>query len=273
MKIHLAQINPTIGDFEGNLRLIESQVEAASAAGARIAVFPELAITGYYPKDLLLEPVFMRRTAHAVSQVLAISRRHPGLHIVFGAPTGSDQPGKRLRNSLLVALDGAVVLHYDKQLLPTYNVFDEYRHFEPGRNRAPVMVIDSWRVGLLICEDCWNLDQYDYITDPVAQLREEGVDAVVTINASPSHVGKRAVRHELVRRISSALEDAWVIYVNQVGGQDDLVYDGSSFAMAPGGHVVVECDRFCADGRVVTLQPMAAARRMQGTSRKPQRRM
>lgn len=262
MKIHLAQINPTIGDFTGNVQLIGGQVRAAVAAGAKMAVFPELSVSGYYPKDLLLEPGFMDRAGRAVAQVLSISQQNPGLYIVFGAPSVSDEPGKRLRNSLLLVKDGAVLLQYDKQLLPTYNIFDEYRHFEPGRRPAPVMNIESWRVGFLVCEDCWNLDQYDYITNPVSQLREEGVDVVVTINASPSHVGKRRVRHELVRRISAELDRAWVIYVNQVGGQDELVYDGASFAMSPAGDVVAECDRFCSDGRVVTLLPDNLAERM-----------
>ncbi len=243
MNLHLAQINPTVGDMACNQVLITRQIGLAGDAGADLVVFPELCVTGYYPRDLLLEPGFMERVDHAVRQIVEMSRGFPRLTIVIGAPRPNPGAGKAFLNALLVIQNGAVVLEYHKQLLPTYGVFDELRHFEPGRPNARTLQIAGKTVGFLICEDIWNFEQMQYMADPVQALQAARPDVLVSINASPSHVGKRAVRHELGKRIATTL-GAWLVYVNQVGGQDELVYDGSSFVMSPAGAVVAEAQRF-----------------------------
>ncbi len=253
MKIQLSQINPTIGDMQGNVALIADGIEKASAAGVTMVVFPELCITGYYPRDLLEEPGFMTRVEEAVTRVMSLSRKHPNLWIVIGAPLFNGGVGKRLFNALLVIKDGSIVGRQFKQLLPTYGVFDEVRHFEQGDGQYLVLDIDNQRVGFLVCEDIWNFKGLDYAKNPILDLANIGVDMLVSINASPSHLKKRTVRHELGRWITGTL-NATLIYVNQVGGHDDLVYDGASFVMSPKGALVEECARFESDHRIVEIQ-------------------
>jgi len=252
LKLALAQINPTIGDIEGNIERMREAAHKARAAGAELVIFPELSLTGYYPGDLLDEGEFLRRVHRGVAQVLTISAELPGLHIIFGAPTENEGPGKDLYNTLLVARDGKVVLAYHKQLLPTYGVFDERRHFEPGPDSAPVLRIGSTHVSFLICEDAWNDEGDTYAVNPFRRLSEAAPDLVVSINASPSHCGKRETRH---RVIGNACRHYGLplVYVNQVGGHDHLVYDGASFAVEPERGVVFEAARFEEDLPILTF--------------------
>ncbi|SFN94891.1 NAD+ synthetase [Formivibrio citricus] len=251
LRITLAQINPTIGDIEGNIALMRRATEQAQNETAQLVVFPELSLTGYYPGDLLDEPDFLRQIERGLAQLLALTRDTPGLHWVIGAPTQHEGPGKRLQNSLLVLADGEIVLDYAKQLLPTYNIFDERRHFEPGPDVARVLRIGDTRIGFMICEDGWNDEGRDYAVNPFDRLADAAPDLVISINASPSNLGKREVRHRLLAA-ASRRHKLPLVYVNQIGGHDQLVYDGASFTVTPDHGVVFEAPQFAES--VTTLQ-------------------
>lgn len=243
LKITLAQINPTIGDIAGNVALIKQAAFEAQKINASLVVFPELSVTGYSPGDMLDDPAFINRTEVGLQTLLTATLTTPGMHWVIGAPTRRTGPGKQLENSLLVLADGKVLLQYAKQLLPTYNVFDERRHFEPGADIERVLKIGNERIGFLICEDGWNDDGQDYAINPFAKLSAAGIDLIVSINASPSNIGKHEQRLKIFSDASSRY-DVPLIYVNQVGGHDQLVFDGASFAVTPGQGVVFESARF-----------------------------
>lgn len=250
-RITLAQINPTIGDFAGNIALMRAAAAQAQAEKAQMVVFPELSLTGYSPGDLLDEADFLARCATALDELLGATRATPGLCWVVGAPTRRSGPGKALENSLLVLRDGAVVLQYAKQLLPTYNVFDEHRYFEPGPDVARVLRLGDTQVGFLICEDGWNDEGDSYAVNPFARLADAAPDLIVSINASPSNVGKREQRHRLFAA-ACRRHQLPLVYVNQVGGHDQLVFDGASFAVTPEAGIVFEAARF--EESVTTLQ-------------------
>jgi NAD+ synthase (glutamine-hydrolysing) len=251
LRITIAQLNPTVGDIAGNVARMAEAAARAAQEQADLLVFPELSLCGYYPGDLLDEPAFRERLDQGLQQLLQTSRQWPQLHWVIGAPTRAKGPGKPLHNSLLVLKDGAVRLRYDKQLLPTYNIFDERRHFEPGPDAAKVLCIGQAQVGFLVCEDGWNDAGADYATNPFARMADAAPDLVVSINASPSHLGKREQRHEIFGQAATR-HGLPILYVNQIGGQDQIVFDGASFAVEPGRGVVFEADRFVEDLR--TLQ-------------------
>ena len=242
-RITLAQLNPTIGDFAGNIALMRKAAAIAQADNANMVVFPELSLTGYSPGDLLDEPDFVNRTEAGMAELLVASRETPDLCWVVGTPTRRSGPGKALENSLLVLRNGVVALKYVKQLLPTYNIFDERRHFEPGPDVAKVLRVGETQVGFLICEDAWNDAGDDYAVNPFDRLVDAAPDLVVSINASPSNIGKRKQRH-LLFAAASRRHNLPLVYVNQVGGHDQIVFDGSSFAVSPQEGVVFEAARF-----------------------------
>ncbi|MDR0737336.1 MAG: NAD(+) synthase, partial [Zoogloeaceae bacterium] len=249
--LSFAQLNLTIGDLSGNIARMTAAAQKAAAAGAQLVIFSELALTGYPPGDLLDEPDFLLRLDVARAGLLDASRLTPGLHWVAGTPTRRQGPGKALENSLLVIKNGKVVLGYAKQLLPTYDVFDERRHFEPGPDVARALEIGGTKIGFLICEDAWNDTGKNYPVNPLARLAAAKPDLVVTINASPSNIGKREERHAIFAA-ASRRHELPMIYVNQIGGHDQLVFDGASFAVTPKAGVVFEASRFTKD--VATLQ-------------------
>lgn len=251
-RITLAQLNPTVGDITGNVALMHAAATQAQAEGAGLVVFPELSLCGYYPGDLLDEPAFLDRVDRGLAEILALTRSTPGLHWVVGAPQRRDGPGKPLQNCLLVLADGAIRLRYAKQLLPTYNIFDERRHFEPGPDVARVLRIGGLQIGFLICEDGWNDAGQDYAVNPFERLADAAPDLVVSINASPSSVGKQALRRKLFAAASTR-HQLPLVYVNQVGGQDQIVYDGSSFAVEPHVGVVFEAECFGEAIRTLTF--------------------
>ena len=253
LRITLAQLNPTVGDIEGNVARMIATAAQAAADGAGLLVFPELSVTGYYPGDLLEEAAFLERVQAGLQQLAEASRQTPGLHWIVGAPLPCDGPGKRLENALVVLHAGAIVLRYAKQLLPTYNIFDERRHFEPGPDVARVLRIGGTQVGLLICEDGWNDEGQDYRVNPFSRLADAAPDLVVSINASPSNIGKREQRHQVFAR-ASARHGLPLLYVNQVGGQDQIVFDGASFAVEPGRGVCFEARRFVEDVRTLRFE-------------------
>jgi NAD+ synthetase len=251
LTITVAQLNYTVGDIEGNAQKMIAAAQQAALAGAELVVFTELGLTGYYPADLLEEPGFMPRVAAGLTTLLQASRQLPALHWVIGAPQPREGAGKQLQNALLVICAGEIVRRYAKQLLPTYNVFDERRHFEPGPDVARVLRIGHTQVGLLICEDGWNDAGLDYAVNPFARMADAAPDLVVSINASPSEVGKREQRHQ-VFGAASRRHGLPLLYVNQVGGQDQIVFDGASFAVEPERGVTFEAQRFVED--VTTLR-------------------
>ncbi len=240
LAIALAQLDYRICDYERNVAKIGAAIR--QAVGADLIVFSELALSGYYPMDLLDEPDFQPRQDRALEQVLELSRQTQAA-IALGAVTRNSGVGKPHHNSLLLIRDGKVLLSYHKQLLPTYNVFDELRHFEPGRNRAAVTELKGYRVGFMICEDGWNDLEQDYLVNPVRTLTEAGVDLIVSINASPSNVGKQRQRHDIFGAVAKR-HDVPLLYVNQVGGNDQLVFDGGSFLVDAHHGVVHELPLF-----------------------------
>jgi NAD+ synthase (glutamine-hydrolysing) len=250
LTLTLAQLNFTVGDVAGNVQKMISAAHRARDDGSSLVVFPELSLTGYYPCDLLDEPTFLDRVEKGLAELRSASRQLPQLHWVVGAPLRREGPGKWLENTLIVLHAGEVVLRYAKQLLPTYNIFDERRHFEPGPDVAKVLRIGGTQVGLMICEDGWNDGGGDYRINPFERMRDAAPDLVVSINASPSNIGKREQRHHVFGS-ASRRHGLPVLYVNQIGGHDQLVYDGGSFAVEPAGGVVFEADRFVEDVRTL----------------------
>lgn len=229
LRIALAQINPTVGDAPGNAERILAQLEPARAQGAALLVTPELAISGYPPEDLLFHRGLRRRVEAGVARIAEAAR---GIDILVGYPEYTD---RALYNTAAWCRDGAVIARYRKQRLPNYQVFDEKRYFQPGE--APVAVeISGVRVVPLVCEDVWH-------TDVCAGVRTAGAGLVLALNASPYQQGKQAEREAnlAARARENRLPFA---YVNLVGGQDELVFDGCSFAVDAGGRVVERAPAF-----------------------------
>ncbi len=250
LKITVAQLNYTVGDIEGNVQKMTAAARRASLEAADLVVFSELSLTGYYPGDLLDEPSFLARVSAGMTELLNASRQLPNLHWMLGAPLRRSGPGKPLENALLVIRNGEVLLRYAKQLLPTYNIFDDRRHFEPGPDVARVVRIGQTQVGVMICEDGWNDDGQDYAVNPFSRLADAAPDLVISINASPSNIGKREQRHQVFSKASKR-HGLPLLYVNQIGGQDQLVYDGASFAVEADGKVSFEARRFVEDVRTL----------------------
>ncbi|MDF3839218.1 NAD+ synthase [Cupriavidus basilensis] len=236
LRIAMAQLDYKLCDFSANLARIRAAVAQAEAAGAHLVVFSELCLSGYYPQDMVEEPDFLARQQRALDAVLALSGQTSAA-LVIGAVTRNAGVGKPLHNSLLVIQGGAVTLTYHKQLLPTYNIFDDLRHFEPGPANPALLAIGGVRIGFLVCEDAWNDRGTDYALDPVGALAAAGAQLLVCINASPSNVGKLAQRHALFERIGARWKLP-LVYVNQVGANDQIVFDGASFALDPRHGVV-----------------------------------
>ena len=237
MRVALGQLNSTVGDLEGNAQRIISAARQARTLGAELIVFPELALCGYPPRDLVEKQSFLDRT-HEQLMCLVDETASLDIAIITGYVRPSDlSAGKRAFNSAAVLDHGRIVAIQDKMLLPTYDVFDEARYFVPAQ-KQDVVTVRGKRLALNICEDAWNDKQFWqrqlYQRDPVEELTSQGVDLLVTINASPYHRDKRALR----RRIFEALAKHHrlpTIYVNQVGGNDQLIFDGSSFALGADG--------------------------------------
>ncbi len=243
LKLAIAQLNFTVGDFAGNSAAILTHMAQAAKAGADLLVFSELAICGYYPGDLLEDLAFLHKMERALEKIKKATRQFPQLTVVLGTVRKHPYPGKPLHNALLALQNGQIVAEYYKQLLPTYGIFDERRHFEPGPEGACLLTLGSYKIGFLICEDGWNQHGADYKVNPFNALRASSPDLIVSINASPSDIGKRRQRHAL---FASAVKHSGLplLYVNQVGGQDQLVFDGASFAASPKQGIAFEAPLF-----------------------------
>ena len=255
LKITCAQINPTIGDITGNIALMLSAARKARSDAAALVVFPEMSLTAYYPGDLLDDESFQARIEEGIHQLKLATRETPQLVWVIGTPMRRLGVGKPYHNALLVLKNGEVLVQYNKQLLPTYGIFDERRHFEPGSDVARVLRIENTQIGFMVCEDGWNDDGQDYAINPFQRLVDAAPDLVISINASPSNIGKREQRHSVFGK-ACARHKLPLLYVNQIGGHDQLVYDGASFAVNAKGDVVFEAERFAEDIRTLSFDPV-----------------
>jgi NAD+ synthase (glutamine-hydrolysing) len=246
MRIALAQINPIVGDIDGNGRRIVQAARDAASRGAEVAVFPELSITGYPPRDLVEKPSFVERSERELDRI-ARETADLDLSIICGYVSRSPSPdGKRALNRAAVIEGGQVVFRQTKMLLPTYDVFDEARYFSPGEHEF-LCKVRGKEIALTICEDAWNdrrfWKQRLYQRDPVEEMFEAGGEIMICINASPYNMGKREIRRGIYRAAARRYKRP-VVYVNQVGGNDQLVFDGSSFAMNSAGEIVASARSF-----------------------------
>ena len=262
MRLALAQINPTIGDLEGNAALIARFTQQARDQRADVVVFPELALTGYPPRDLLLQEGFVAATAATAKRLGAA--HSAGLTLIFGVPLpldGKEIGGstRRLANALLAYRDGQLLVYYDKRLLPTYDVFDENRYFFPGCKPVVIDVAGA-RVGLSICEDLWRghdvgfADRYLDAPDPVDDLIAAGAQVIINPSASPFRLGIGTAQRNLLRHHAQK-HGVYVAAVNQVGGNDELIFDGSACVFAPGGVLLAAGPSFVEALTVVEIDP------------------
>ncbi|MGB2625471.1 MAG: NAD+ synthase [Candidatus Acidiferrum sp.] len=244
MKIALAQFNPTVGDFEGNAARIVSLASQAKHRGAELAVFSELCICGYLPLDLLERPAFIDRNIETLEQVAA---QMPLPAIVgYAGRIETGRAGKSIANKAALISEGRVVFEQSKMLLPTYDVFDESRYFQPG-DKHYVYGLSREQLGITVCEDAWNDKTFWanplYPRDPVTELIAQGTSILINISASPYTIDKRSLRHEMLRSIARRHHRP-VIYVNQVGGDDSLIFDGASMAITADGEIAAQAKAF-----------------------------
>ena len=245
MKLGLAQINPTVGDFSGNSQKIIEFAREAHAQGAQLALFPELAVCGYPPRDLVEKPAFVARSQEAVEE---IARAVPQITVICGfVSPAKGETGKSVMNSAATLRNGRVEFVQSKMLLPTYDVFDELRYFEPATSQK-VLPLSGEQLAITICEDAWNDKHFWhqrrlYKIDPVDELLRAGANVMLNISASPFHLGKRELRREMLETIARD-NKVPVVFVNQVGGNDSLVFDGSSMVLAPDGRTVARARSF-----------------------------
>ncbi len=240
MKIALGQINPTVGDFSGNAAKIVDFAYRAQTAGAGMILFPELSVCGYPPRDLVERPSFVARNRESVERIAAETR---GIAVICGLVTPADSDtGKSAMNSAALLMDGKVAFVQSKMLLPTYDVFDEMRNFAPAKAQELFSFCGN-RMALTICEDAWNDKQFWtkrlYTVDPVEALIRAGGNFVLNISASPFWIGKRELRRDMLASIARQ-HKVPVVLVNQVGGNDSLVFDGSSLVLNSEGNVVAQ---------------------------------
>ena len=243
MKIALAQFNPTIGDFEGNSARVQQLAWEAQAGGAEIAVFSELCLCGYPPQDLIERPAFVRRNQEAVE---CLARVVPIPVVVGYVGKAQDNTGKPVANSAAVIGHGKLLFEQRKMLLPTYDVFDESRYFQPAHTQH-AFSLGHEILGITICEDIWNdknfWAQRLYERDPVTELVGKGSSVILNISSSPYTIDKRGTRHDMLKAMAQR-HQVPVVYVNQVGGNDSLIFDGSSVAFLPDGRVAALAKSF-----------------------------
>jgi NAD+ synthase (glutamine-hydrolysing) len=254
MRLALAQINTVVGDLDGNRSLILARLEEARAAGADLVLFPELAVTGYPPEDLLLRPAFVRAARRSLDEIAAAAT---GLTALVGFPSFEGD----LYNACAVCSDGAVQAVYRKRFLPNYGVFDEERYFASGRDLVVLRLGESL-VGVTICEDMWQPGP------PATDLALAGAQLLVNVSASPFHVGKDRDREEMFQQRARDTA-SFVAFVNAVGGQDELIFDGHSVVLDDEGEVLARAPGFEEALLVVDVDPTAAmGRRLSETRRR-----
>jgi len=247
LRLAAAQCNATVGDLEGNAARVLDVYDRAEREGCDLVAFPELALTGYPPEDLLLRPAFVAQAVEVLEKVAARTGR-------CAAIIGYPEPDRDLYNSAAVCAQGKVLGSYRKHLLPNYSVFDEERYFEPSKDDGPLFRIGGVRVAISICEDAWSP------SGPVLTQAAGGAELVVNVNASPYYAGRLRER-EAMLATRAADASVPVLYVNMVGGQDELVFDGASMLFDEGGHLVARGKQFSEDFLVVDLDVRPAFRR------------
>ncbi|MFT7619418.1 MAG: NAD+ synthase (glutamine-hydrolyzing) [Planctomycetota bacterium] len=249
MRIALAQINTTQGDVNGNINRIRKAIEVAHRSDARIVIFPELSICGYCPRDVLFQPSFVARSRRAAEKLAAEMPK--GITALVGSIRKPDPiSGRRVHNSVCLIESGKVTVVADKQLLPNYDVFDEARYFVPG-STPDIIDIDGLKIGVTICEDIWGNVSGDpgmpnYNVDPVSKLVEKGAQLLVNLSASPYSLGKIETRKNLIRSHAQRSQLP-VVMCNLVGGNDEVIFDGSSCAFADDGTLIAEGKSFAED--------------------------
>jgi len=244
MKIALAQINPTVGDFAGNIERIVKFAQRAQERGADLVVFPELALCGYPPRDLVERPGFIRKSETELERLAGLLPPLPAL--VGYVRRSHAAQGKAVADAAALIKDGGVVLDYAKILLPFYDVFDESRYFEPGQS-IHIQELNGFKLGITICEDVWNDKHFWkkqlYSRDPVEEIVQAGANLLLNIASSPYSTEKTQLRHEMLKAIAETRHIP-VVYVNQVGGNDQLVFDGSSMAFNAKGELCARARSF-----------------------------
>lgn len=257
MKIALAQINPTVGDFENNLQRILDFTKKAQELKADLVIFPELGLCGYPPKDLVLKKQFIIDNFNYLN--ILKDKIPEKIYLVIGFTEENKEQGRDVFNSLALVKKGEIVATRQKVLLPTYDVFDEDRYFEPGKNIQPVTILNK-KAGLSICEDIWH-DFPDwkrprYHLDPISKLVQEKIDFLINSSASPYFIGKPKIREEIIKNTAKKYKLP-ILFVNQVGGNDELIFDGHSCAVSSSGEVFKRLKGFEEDLQTVELENLA----------------
>jgi NAD+ synthase (glutamine-hydrolysing) len=251
MRIALAQLNYHIGDFENNIALIKSQILKAKSLPADVVVFSELAICGYPPRDFLEFDDFIKKSHDGI---LSVAEECRDIAVIIGAPSVNPaEKGKPLYNSAYFLANGTIQAVFHKTLLPNYDVFDEYRYFEPNRLPYNVVEYKKYKFAVTICEDLWNIsDNPLYVRNPMDELITMNPDVVINIAASPFHYDQPAIRKDILIRNAMKYKVPF-FYLNHVGGQTELLFDGGSMVVDPEGNVFDEMNYFEEDLRVYNL--------------------
>jgi NAD+ synthase (glutamine-hydrolysing) len=253
MKVLLAQLNTTVGDLAGNVTRILAAYRRGCDSGAEIVVTPELAITGYPPRDLLQRPSFVARNLQALEELAAATGK-TGLLVGF-VGRNERRPGREVTNSVALLQHGRIVATRAKTLLPTYDVFDEDRYFEPATGNTPVE-FNGVKIGLTVCEDVWNDEDFwrerRYPRNPALDLSGQGARVIFNVSSSPWHLGKNRVRHEMLASLAAKTKCP-LLYCNSVGGNDELIFDGGSLVFDAQGRPVAQGRLFEEDFLLVDL--------------------
>jgi len=247
VKIALAQINPTVGDFTGNARKIIDFSRRAQGSGAELVLFPELSVCGYPPRDLVERASFVDHNRETAEH---IARETKGIAVICGLVTPAQaETGKSVMNSAALLQDGKIAFVQSKMLLPTYDVFDEMRNFAPAKSQS-LFSLGGKQIALTVCEDAWNdknfWDRRLYAFDPIEALLKSGGEIVLNISSSPFWVGKRELRRDMLASIANH-HHVSVALVNQVGGNDSLIFDGSSMVLDKTGKIIAQAKSFAED--------------------------
>ena len=261
LRVALAQINVTVGDLEGNTQKILAYMQQAHAAGSHIVCTPELALTGYPPEDLLLKPGFVAAQLRKLDELINASRDLPGLTAVIGFVDRDHD----IYNAAAIIHEGKLYGTYHKHYLPNYGVFDENRYFQSGR-KAPIFLINGVQVGINICEDVW------YPTGPMTLQAHAGAEVIVNINGSPYYAGKGIFREEMLAT-RAADSGVIVVYLNMVGGQDELVFDGDSMVFNEQGALIARAREFTEEMLIVDLDTASVFRSRLHDPRRRQERL
>jgi len=248
LRVALAQINVTVGDLSGNTQKIEQAMRQAHEAGAHVVCFPELALTGYPPEDLLLKPGFVDANLHALQKLTEASNNFSGLTSIIGFVDRAHD----IYNAAAVLYEGALIGVYHKHYLPNYGVFDENRYFQASQ-KASLFVLHDVHIGINICEDIW------YPTGPLTRQVHAGAEVIININGSPYNTGKNQARAEMIAT-RAADNGVIVVYLNMVGGQDELVFDGGSMVFDERGQLIARAKQFEEDMLIVDLDTASVFR-------------